>query len=170
MHVTAENAVLEMVDLRSGEPVAPGSTGAVLVTDLNNFSMPRLRYSLGDAASYSGKKCYCSLGLPVLKDLQGRVDELLVTKSGSLVSGQLINNMVRNARGLDKYRLTQHTPELATIEIVKNEAYSASEIESLINGICDAMEGINISVKYVEDIAPGPSGKQRYIVRQFPLD
>jgi phenylacetate-CoA ligase len=170
MHVTAENAVLEMVDLRSGEPVTPGSTGAVLVTDLNNFSMPRLRYVLGDAASYSGEKCSCSLGLPVLKDLQGRVDELLVTKSGSLVSGQLVNNMVRNARGLDKYRLTQHTPESATIEIVKNEAFSDSEIESLINGICDALEGINISVKYVEDIAPGPSGKQRYIVRQFPLN
>lgn len=170
MHITMENAVLEVVDLISGNPAEPGRTGAVVVTDLNNFSMPRLRYSLGDAASLSPEKCGCRLGLPVLKDIQGRVDELLLSRDGNLVSSHLINSIMRNANGISRYRLTQHNLDTATLEIVKNPAFSPEEARQVKDRLSEVLGGVTISTKITEEILPGKSGKYRYIVREFPLN
>jgi len=74
MHVSAENAILEVVDPCTYEPLETGRTGLLLVTDLNNVSMPRLRYALGDMAALCGESCPCGRGMTPLKGIvrQGR--------------------------------------------------------------------------------------------------
>lgn len=72
MHISAENVVLEVVDPVSLETLPRGESGALLVTDLNNYVMPRLRYRIGDRAALSEKFCPCGMGLPVLEKLEGR--------------------------------------------------------------------------------------------------
>jgi phenylacetate-CoA ligase len=80
-HVQAETIFVEVVDER-GEPCGPGQTGRVLVTPLNNYAMPLLRYEIGDWAEV-GRPCPCGRGLPVLKRILGRErNALLVAPTG----------------------------------------------------------------------------------------
>ena len=80
-HVQAETMFVEVVDER-GEPCRPGQTGRVLVTPLNNYAMPVLRYEIGDWAELDGP-CPCGRGLAVLKRILGRErNALLVAPTG----------------------------------------------------------------------------------------
>jgi phenylacetate-CoA ligase len=80
-HVQAETMFVEVVDER-GEPCGPGQTGRVLVTPLNNYAMPLLRYEIGDWAEPGGP-CPCGRGLPVLSRILGRErNALLVAPTG----------------------------------------------------------------------------------------
>ena len=73
LHITAENCILEVVDPVTLEPAAPGQSGLVVTTDLNNLAMPRLRYLLGDTATLSPEaKCPCGITLPTIQSLDGR--------------------------------------------------------------------------------------------------
>ena len=80
-HIQAEAIFVEVVDERGG-PCGPGQTGRVLVTPLNNYAMPLLRYEIGDWAELGGP-CPCGRGLPVLSRILGRErNALLVAPTG----------------------------------------------------------------------------------------
>lgn len=71
---------MEILD-ENGKPCEPGELGRVVVTPLDNFAMPLIRYDIGDYAEV-GKHCPCGRGLPVLKRIVGRVQDLVVLPSG----------------------------------------------------------------------------------------
>jgi phenylacetate-CoA ligase len=79
-HVQSEGVVVEVLD-DDGMPCAPGRVGRVVVTTLHNFAMPLVRYEIGDYAE-PGEPCACGRGLPVLRRIQGRVRNTLVTADG----------------------------------------------------------------------------------------
>lgn len=56
LHVWADLFFLEVVDEKTGDPVADGETGSLVVTPLwNNTMTPFLRWSSGDLVSFSSK-------------------------------------------------------------------------------------------------------------------
>jgi phenylacetate-CoA ligase len=73
----------EVLDDR-GDPAAPGETGRLVLTDLNNLVMPFIRYETGDLAVASGETVG---GFRLMEDLAGRDSEVLRLPSGRIVSG-----------------------------------------------------------------------------------
>lgn len=171
MHISAENAWLEVVDLETHQPLPPGEKGLLLVTDLNNYVMPRLRYQLGDVAAMSAESCDCGNGLPLLASIEGREDDTFVAADGTYIHGHYFNHLMRNLQGFRGFQIIQHSREQVSLKLIKHEAaYSASEEAALLEGIRSALgEGVQIHVEHVDDIPRGPSGKLRYAIREFPL-
>ena len=71
MHISAENMIVEILDIQTNQPVEPGKPGLVVITDLNNFSMPRLRYKLGDVAALS-KRVVNAVEPSLIEKIEGR--------------------------------------------------------------------------------------------------
>jgi phenylacetate-CoA ligase len=69
-HVQSESLLLEVLDA-AGSACMPGQVGRVIVTTLNNFAMPLVRYDTGGDAEV-GPPCACGRGLPVLRSLVER--------------------------------------------------------------------------------------------------
>ena len=90
-HIVAENYILEI--LKDGKPAMPGETGEVVITDLNNYCMPFIRYRIGDLATASdGTPCKCGRGLPKIQRIQGRVQSIIIGATGSNNHNCLITN------------------------------------------------------------------------------
>jgi len=70
-HVDTGNAIVEI--LQDGEPVPPGGTGELVITDLLNHGMPLLRHATGDPATAAAAPCGCGLPFPTFSRLEGRV-------------------------------------------------------------------------------------------------
>src|SRR5690606_24093824 len=70
-HVQSEHIILEVLD-DDGLPCKPGEIGRVVLTTLNNFAKPLIRYVIGDYAEV-GPACACGRGLPVINRVIGRV-------------------------------------------------------------------------------------------------
>jgi phenylacetate-CoA ligase len=80
-HVMAESVKVEILD-EAGAACVPGAVGRVVVSTLNNFAMPLLRYEVGDYAE-GGPPCPCGRGLPTLARILGRRRNMLVLPDGS---------------------------------------------------------------------------------------
>jgi phenylacetate-CoA ligase len=59
MHLHAREMWVEFVDPESGEPVVPGGSGEVVVTQLGERAMPLLRYAPGDVFRTYAAPCAC---------------------------------------------------------------------------------------------------------------
>ncbi|MBT7506368.1 MAG: phenylacetate--CoA ligase family protein, partial [Rhodospirillales bacterium] len=75
-HVQSEGVYLEILG-NDDQPCKPGDTGRVVVTTLQNYAMPLIRYQVGDYAEV-GELCDCGRGMPVLNRIMGREQDILV--------------------------------------------------------------------------------------------
>lgn len=169
LHLSIENAVIEVVDQKTKQPVPVGQPGLILVTDLNNYSMPRLRYELGDTVTLSAEHCGCGVTLPVLKSVEGRQDDTFVTTEGGFVHGVAFNNIIKRSLGVTKFQIVQLSPERAELSIVTKDGAAPPEWEGIMADIRALLPGTEIQVKYVDDIPVTASGKYRYAIRKFDL-
>ena len=171
MHISAKNCYLEVVDIHTKQPLGYNEKGLLLVTDLNNYSMPRIRYQLGDVASLSDKPCGCGNHLPILGSLEGREDDVFVAHDGSYVHGNYFNQVMWNLESFSGYQLIQHTHEDVSLKLVKNVGNHDFERDEQIfrDEIMKKLGNIHLSISFVNEIPRSSSGKIRYAVREFPL-
>jgi phenylacetate-CoA ligase len=80
--INQQNLYVEVVD-EENQPVPEGAIGSILVTDLYNKAHPMIRYKIGDLGSLQTLEN----GIRVLKDLQGRVSDMVLLPSGKVVPG-----------------------------------------------------------------------------------
>jgi phenylacetate-CoA ligase len=83
-HVNPEYGVVELLD-EKGEPVPPGEPGELVATGFSNEAMPLIRYRTGDIAIWAEESCGCGRRFPTLRQIEGRRDDLLVTRDGRYI-------------------------------------------------------------------------------------
>jgi phenylacetate-CoA ligase len=169
MHISAENMIVEIVDIETKKPLKPGESGLVIITDLNNYSMPRLRYQLGDIATLSDSICGCGINLPLIENVEGREDDIFVSADGNYVHAVYFCNLARSYPSIKQFQIIHKTRHDLLLKIIKNDPFIESEIMSYIKEIYKVMGRINIDIEYVDAIKPAASGKIRYSKREFPL-
>ena len=168
MHLTQENAVLEILDPVTHAPVPPGTAGTVAVTDLTNDAMPRPRYLLGDIAALDPAPCPCGRRLPVLCPPEGREDALLQLPDGTLVHGSLVDKLSRRYGSVRQVRLEQNDPGHAELLLVQTMR-DAEQAQALLREVQARLPGVQVTLRTVSSIAPEPSGKRLCAARRFPL-
>ncbi|NRS49856.1 phenylacetate--CoA ligase family protein [Brevibacillus sp. HB2.2] len=170
MHAFSGNCYLEVVDPITHIPLNNGHPGALLVTDLHNTVMPRLRYQIGDVVALSDSACSCNLPFPLLASIDGREDDMFLSRNGQYVHGHYFNHIVRNMDSFRTFQIVQHEPERLSLRLVKEpERFLPADEAKLLAGIRAALGQVSIHVSYVETIPPASSGKTRYAIREFPL-
>lgn len=168
LHITAENCILEVVDPVTLEPAAPGQSGLVVTTDLNNLAMPRLRYLLGDTATLSPKaECLCGVTLPTIQSLDGREDAIFELPDGKLVHGNFVNQLSRKYHTIRQFQLIQTSVDRAELRVVICEQGMPKEVEAFRRDVAGFMPGVEVKAVVVPRIEPSKSGKFRYSIRQF---
>jgi len=170
MHISSENLHLEVLDMITLKPVRTGESGLIAVTDLNNFSAPRIRYIVGDTVSVSRDACLCGRSLPILSKIDGREDDTFITTDGVLVHGHFVNHIARNLKGIDQFRCIQHTRRDIELIIVKGPDFDMKEIEFFVSEIKKKMGDVEVTLNYTSTIPPLSSGKIRYAIREFSLE
>lgn len=79
-HVQSETVFAEVLR-DDGTPCTTGESGRLVLTPLHNFTMPLIRYEIGDHVLV-GQPCSCGRGLPVFERIMGRERNLLTLPDG----------------------------------------------------------------------------------------
>lgn len=79
-HIQSETVFAEVLR-DDGRPCEAGEIGRIVLTPLHNFSMPLIRYEIGDHVRLGGA-CPCGRGLPVIEEILGRQRNLLTLPDG----------------------------------------------------------------------------------------
>lgn len=158
LHVQSEHCLIEVLD-DNGEPCAPGQRGRVVITALNNFVTPLIRYENGDIAEV-GSPCPCGRGLPVLNRIAGRLRNLAVLPSGEKVTPAFATETVLNDLPIRQFQLVQKTVHEIEARLAVKRPLSADE-EARFADFFNRGMGHEFEYRfvYVEEIPRLPSGK-----------
>lgn len=169
-HISAENGIIEF--MKGNEPVGDGEMGAFLLTDFNNYAMPLIRYEIGDAGIPMDEICPCGRGLPMIKSIEGRIVDIIITPSGRYLPGEFILAIIEyyGIDGIKEYQIIQKKKNLLLIYLVKDSNFKDEKLKIMINVIKQYTgEEMEIIIEFVESIEPSKSGKRRFTISETPL-
>jgi len=93
--------VVELLDIETGGPAAPGQPGEVVAT-IFDPAYPLLRLATGDIAALSPEaRCACGRTMPKLSGLLGRVGDAVKVK-GLFVRGAQVEAVARRFEGVER--------------------------------------------------------------------
>jgi len=161
LHVQSEGILVEVLD-DAGETCSPGDVGRVMVTPLHNFAMPMIRYDIGDYAEV-GEPCRCGRGLPVLRRVLGREQNMIVLPSGERRWTLLSSGNIEDLLGLApirQYQFAQVAPGAIEARLVVARPLSKGE-ESAVRSWLIAKLGhpFAVTFAYVDAIPRTKAGK-----------
>lgn len=163
-HINAENVVLETVG-PDGNVCAPGVEGQVVLTNLNHYSMPFIRYNIQDVALKSDRMCSCGRGLPMLEKVSGRLSDIGVTPSNKLIYVQFFSTLFRGVYpAVTGFQVVQEQPDSIVVNLVTGKGFE--EVQEKVTSKIQGYVGEDVSVKLaiVDQIPTTSGGKRRYFI------
>jgi phenylacetate-CoA ligase len=166
LHVSMENCVLEV--LKDGRPARPGETGEVVITNLNNYGFPFIRYRLGDVARLSElDRCPCGRQHPLLDRVEGRQVDLFKTRDGRTIWGDF-QSTVFEVEGIKQFQIVQKSVDLILIRLVTGSAFQSSQLDVIKRAVRDFMgPEVQVRFEFLEAIPMGNLGKFRYAISEI---
>lgn len=148
---------------------APSSTAdATPVTTLVNRAMPLIRYALGDTlACLVGETCPCGRTLPILSPVLTKVEDVVVTPTGRVVSPSILTWAFKDVPGLVRSQVVQTGASSLDVLVVMDES-SPSPDDVLSARVGSMVFGeMVVTVRRVEGIALTSAGKTRFVVNEY---
>jgi phenylacetate-CoA ligase len=145
------------------QPVKEGEEGRVIVTNLFNYSMPLIRYEIGDMAILGPEKCSCGSILPTFKKITGRTTDHFVLKNGTTIHGEYFTHLFYLKDWVEKFQVIQEDYETVRILLVPSSEENQKDkktIEAKIRLIMGSESKVVWDI--VDDIPKTPSGKYLY--------
>lgn len=167
LHIFSFNNIIEIVD-ENNQPVREGEEGRILVTTLHNYSMPLLRYDIGDMGIKGPEFCSCGNILPTLKSVTGRVTDHFKLKNGSQVPAEFFIHLlgvVCNKGEIKKFQIIQEDYNKIRIDVVSHNNISDGFFHEIDKKIRVVMGfDCEITWNFVDEIPKTKSGKYRYTI------
>lgn len=159
LHINAENVLVETV-----LPPAAGPS-EVLVTDLHNYGMPFIRYTLGDLAVLDDAPCSCGRGLPKIQRIEGRILDALRTADGRTIPGEFFPYILKDIPEIAQYRVEQDSLDHIVILAVLQTSLSVRSHGMLQDAMTRVFAGkMRWEIRPVKEIPLLSSGKRRVTV------
>jgi phenylacetate-CoA ligase len=169
LHADAEYGIIRA--LENGTPMPVGQEGEFVCTGLHSYAMPLLNYRTNDVGVLSDEKCSCGRGLPIIKSVVGRVEDMIRTPDGRYVAGSGLSVAFKYSGGIRLSQITQETIDEMTVKIVRAPSYNEHDLATLMANLRDRVgEVIKINIEYVDDIPLTKAGKLKFVISKVPLD
>ncbi|MFC1677360.1 phenylacetate--CoA ligase family protein [Planctomycetota bacterium] len=165
-HINADNIVIEIVN--DDKIVGPNESGEVVITNLNRYAMPIIRYKNGDIARLKSDLCLCGRKLPMMAEIIGRMSEDLSIPNGKVVPWKQVRDMMVHPL-VRQYQFLQNPKGDLTIRYTTDLATERDSIEETLLRRCQNLFGYSIRIKFekTNSISPTTGGKSRFIIADY---
>jgi len=146
---------IEVVD-ELGRKVNSGEEGAVCVTALHNYSMPLIRYNIGDLA-ISSKNNYA------LEGITGRSTDHFIRSDGAKIHGEFFTHLMYQKKWVKRFKFLQRSYNDILVSIEPYKSVQKEDVDQISSSIKSVMgQDTKIDFSFVDKIQPTSSGKYRY--------
>jgi phenylacetate-CoA ligase len=149
LHVNADHLIVELP--KDNNTAGSKEKSGVIVTALNAFAMPFIRYHLGDISKWIDVRCACGSSFPLMHPIQGREDEMVELPGGRLLSPFGLQFILRRFHEIDQFRFVQRDPSCLLVRVALRESLSQDAL-SKIRADCLRYLGASMNVEI--EIAP----------------
>lgn len=169
LHLNPSSVVVEYLPVGSG----PNPVYELIVTDLNNYGMPLIRYKINDCvlSMPSTDACPCGRQYPRLPAIAGRTVEVFRLPNGAMVPGITLDRVVKAAPGLVKTQFVQESLAQFRLRYVAGPDFDASQLQKLRQTLDNFFPpGVQFEFEPVADIEREASGKTRFCISKLTAE
>lgn len=157
LHIWPDAGVLEM-DI-DGEVSAHGLHGELICTGLVNADMPLIRYRVGDVGRVHPPSvaCQCGRTMPLMDQLEGRSDDVLVTADGRRV-GRL-DPVFKAKFPILEAQVVQESLSEIKLLLVPDSGFTDSHARAIVDQLRARLGDVHVMIETVERIPRAANGK-----------
>lgn len=160
LHVTEERVYLET-----------NENNDLLITDLDNYVMPYIRYWNADQAEFSEELCSCGRKSRLISKVMGRTCDYLVGINGQVLHWAyfwhlLFDTNIAINRNLVKFQIIQKEADRIVFRTV-SDPLSTIDKETLVEMIKGKMGDMQVEFIQEAEIENSPSGKYRPVINEL---
>ena len=159
LHIFEDHFYPEIVDPETGDPLADGSEGELVLTTLSKQAMPMVRYRTRDITMILPGRCECGRTLRRIGRIGRRSDDMLIIRGVNIFPSQVETALLEvegtlphyqivltREQGLDQMEVqVEVTPQMFTDKIG-----SLQGLHDRLQGALDHVLGIRVRVSLVE--------------------
>jgi phenylacetate-CoA ligase len=165
LHINCDSQIVQIV--KDNAEVEDGRRGNIIITDLDNYAMPLIRYDTGDIGAKSKNTCDCGIVFPLLESVLGRKWDVLLSPSGEEIPPLLVEQFVRKHEGVLEYQIVQNSLKTLNVDMVVSNDYDYSMDCHIQKQLGDLYGFKNVIINHPEHVRRTASGKLRCVVRNF---
>jgi phenylacetate-CoA ligase len=163
LHIMDDFILLEVVKTNPND-----EAGEIVVTHLENWGSPLIRYNVQDLAIPldDASPCPHGLGFKKIRRVIGRYHDLIRLPSGRIVHGTYFEGLMREVVGVQQYQVIQKKPDLFEILVVSNEEFTTDQEDFIRDKINLHLEYAQVEIIRTQTISKEATGKLRYVISE----
>lgn len=159
LHVCMWNNLVESLqDAKKG-------VGMACVTNLNNYSMPLIRYKIGDIIELGNNNCK-KIKTQIINQVRGREVSILKNAKGESIDGEYFTHLFYNRNWIKKFKIIQNKlNEIQIFFVLSEGAKLKIDDRQEINNLIKLVMGKECKVSWMEKnyISNSKSGKHIFV-------
>lgn len=162
LHIHSPAYLVETIDPHTGKSVE-GQAGEIVITVLNNYAQPFIRYRIGDWGVLDHSPCPCGRTTPRLRAVIGRSSDNFVLGNGKIIHGEYFTHLFYGRPGVAQFQFEQFTRDRFCLRVVPDQDWNppvAGELEREIRQAIGAAPKLEIEL--CTEIPKTASGKFRF--------
>jgi len=149
-----------------GTAAAPGELGEVVLTGFVNYAMPLVRYRVGDTARFAARPCPCGRAMPVIEEIGGRLDDLVVTRERGFL-GRL-DPVLKGVRNIVESQLEQESLDVLRVRFVPAARFTGEDLQRLEDNLRARVgRSIHLEFECTDRIPRTANGKFRFVISRL---
>jgi phenylacetate-CoA ligase len=162
LHVSPDVAVVEILR-PDGSPCLPGEVGEVVTTGLMRTYQPLIRFRVGDMAMWDADPCPCGRQMPVIKEVIGRIEDVVVGPDGRQMvrfHGVFVNQL-----HVQEGQIIQESFNLIRVKIVPTKDFGEQDIADIVHRVRQRLGNeVNVKIETVTEIPRTKAGKFKAVI------
>jgi phenylacetate-CoA ligase len=168
-HINIDNLAMEFIS--ENEAVEPGESGEIVCTSLSNTAMPLIRYKIGDQGTPATDQCSCGVTFPLLKTIEGRIDDFLVSTNGTKIPPTIFFPFPFDSyQGIKAFKVIQEAKNTLKFQLVVTQDFKKGEkLEKATFEMKKVFgDDMDIDYEFLTTLDDGRPRKRRKIVSLLP--
>ena len=161
LHLWPEFGLVEIMALDKDRVVPDEQVGRIITTGLINDDMPLIRYQVGDLGSVTHEQCSCGRSLPILNNIEGRIDDVLVSLEGRLIGR--MDPIFKADLPIKEAQIIQEKNNQVRLKFAPGPGFKhEAELISLLQ---EKLGPMRVILEKVDQIPREPNGKFKAVIR-----
>jgi phenylacetate-CoA ligase len=170
-HVLPQYGFVELLDKNNQPVTQPGEIGEIVATSFIMHATPFIRYKTEDLAVYKGSACEkCGRPFQIWERIEGRLQELIQTETGRLISTSMLNMHDDSYDHLQQFQFHQKEKGKVIFRFVPKETWN-EQIQREVKAKLQSKLGSDIRLipEAVTEIPLTKRGKHRLLIQELNL-
>jgi phenylacetate-CoA ligase len=156
-----------LLSMRCYHEVLPN--GELVSTDLSNRAMFMPRYNTGDLVRISNRVCGCGRGLPLIDEVVGRQNDMVIDVKGNAVHSEFFTHMFREDMRIYSFQVLFNSNTIKiNLHIGTDSVQELTELESVIRVKVEAALAFqDVQILFNQPFSAQPNGKHRFVMKEI---